>query len=103
MLGRTWADLAHLDQRSRDGLGIDFKDMPSPAQDLLLSDTSDDALQSFVATAFTHTQDAMYGPPEYGGNHGLVGWSFTRWAGDRQPAGYSDGEVRGPGGAHTTS
>jgi hypothetical protein len=35
----------------------------------------------------------MYGPPEYGGNRGLVGWEFTGWPGDVQPRGYTPAEV----------
>ena len=38
----------------------------------------------------------MYGPPEYGGNRNLVGWSYTRWAGDSQPRGYADSVVSRP-------
>jgi hypothetical protein len=35
----------------------------------------------------------MYGPPEYGGNRGLVGWTLTGWPGDVQPRGYTPKQV----------
>ena len=81
--------LAHLDERA----GGDFAALPGPAQDAILSDLSDDAVQEFVDAAFSDTLDAMYGPPEYGGNRNLVGWSYTHWDGDTQPRGHSDAEV----------
>ncbi|MEA2411662.1 MAG: gluconate 2-dehydrogenase gamma chain [Thermoleophilaceae bacterium] len=85
--------LAHLDERA----GGDFAALPGPAQDLILSDQSDDAAQELVGAAFANTLEAMYGPPEYGGNRGLAGWGYTGWDGDRQPAGFTDAEVSGPG------
>jgi hypothetical protein len=85
--------LAHLDARA----GGSFTALPAPAQDLLLSDQADDRVQELVRTALDHTLEAMYGPPEYGGNRGLVGWRYTNWPGDRQPRGFSRREVSGPG------
>jgi hypothetical protein len=85
--------LAHLDERA----GGDFAALPGPAQDLILSDQSDDAVQELVGAAFANTLEAMYGPPEYGANKNLAGWSYTSWDGDRQPVGFSDAEVSGPG------
>src|SRR5205823_5907340 len=58
--------LAHLDERSQQAFGVDFKDAPGPAQDLLLSDQTDGDLQTFVGAALANTLEAMYGPPEYG-------------------------------------
>ena len=89
--------LAHLDERSQQAFGADFKDVPGPAQDLLLSDQTDGDLQNFVGAALANTLEAMYGPPEYGGNQGLVGWGYTRWPGDLQPRGSTDVEVSQPG------
>jgi hypothetical protein len=86
--------LAHLDERAPGG---DFAALPAPAQDLILSDQSDAAVQELVGAAFSNTLEAMYGPPEYGGNRGLAGWTYTGWDGDRQPAGFTDAEVSGPG------
>jgi hypothetical protein len=85
--------LTHLNARA----GGDFAALPGAAQDVLLRDGTDAQVQELVGTALDHTLDAMYGPPEYGGNHGLVGWSYTRWPGDRQPRGFTDREVSGPG------
>ena len=89
--------LAHLDERSQQAFGVDFKDAPGPAQDLLLSDQTDGDLQTFVGAALANTLEAMYGPPEYGGNRDLVGWSYTRWPGDLQPRGSTDAEVSAAG------
>jgi Gluconate 2-dehydrogenase subunit 3 len=85
--------LAHLDDRA----GGEFKRLPGPAQDLLLADQSDDRVQELVRTALANTLEAMYGPPEYGGNRGLVGWRYTQWPGDRQPRGFSRRDVTQPG------
>jgi len=89
--------LAHLDERSQQAFGVDFRDAPGPAQDLLLSDQTDADLQTFVGAALANTLEAMYGPPEYGGNRSLVGWGYTRWPGDLQPRGSTDAEVSQPG------
>jgi Gluconate 2-dehydrogenase subunit 3 len=88
--------LAHLDERSRSAFGVDFVDAPGPMQDLLLSDQTDGDLQTFVGAALSNTLEAVYGPPEYGGNRSLVGWSYTRWKGDSQPRGYDDHAVTNP-------
>jgi len=85
--------LAHLDQRARATYFLDFAALPAPAQDALLSDQNDAQTQDFVGTALANTLEAMYGPPEYGGNHNLVGWTSTRWQGDRQPAGFAPARV----------
>jgi hypothetical protein len=85
--------LAHLDTRARQ-LGFPtFMAMPGPAQDALLSDQRDAELQSFVGAALANTIDAMYGPPEYGGNRRLVGWRTTHWSGDVQPRGFTPAQV----------
>jgi hypothetical protein len=51
---------------------------------------------AFLELAFRHTLEGMYGAPEYGGNRGRVGWSYTRWPGDRQPLEYSVAEISKP-------
>lgn len=85
--------LAHLDARA----GGSFAAVAAPAQNLLLADQTDPQVQELVSTALGHTLEAMYGPPEYGGNHGLVGWGYTQWPGDRQPRGFTRREVSEPG------
>ncbi|MEA2349382.1 MAG: gluconate 2-dehydrogenase gamma chain [Thermoleophilaceae bacterium] len=88
--------LKHLDERSRAAYVVDFADAPAPAQDAILSDQSDDRVQEFVGTAVANTIEAMYGPPEYGGNRGRVGWKPNRWPGDVQPRGFSKERVSSP-------
>lgn len=88
--------LAHLDARAR-RLGFpSFTAMPGPAQDALLSDQTDPELQTFVGAALANTLEAMYGPPEYGGNRQLIGWRTTHWPGDVQPRGFSPAQVSFP-------
>ncbi|MBV9212982.1 MAG: gluconate 2-dehydrogenase subunit 3 family protein [Actinobacteria bacterium] len=83
--------LAHLDDRAAGSFAL----LPGGAQDLILSDQSDGQVQELVGAAFANALEAMYGAPEYGGNHGLAGWSYTHWPGDRQPRGYTDAQVSG--------
>jgi hypothetical protein len=85
--------LAHLDERAAGH----FSALPGPAQDLILSDQGDSQVQELVGAALANTLEAMYGPPEYGGNQGLVGWSYVDWPGDVQPRGYTNAEVSEPG------
>ena len=81
--------LAHLD-------GQHFNDLPFPAQDALLLDQADATTQELVGVALSQSIDAMYGPPEYGGNRNLVGWTTTNWRGDVQPRGYTRAEITDP-------
>jgi len=52
--------------------------------------------REFVALAFEHTLEGTYGAPEYGGNHGRVGWAWTRWPGDHQPNAYTAAQISEP-------
>lgn len=88
--------LAHLDQSSRRAHGVGFAQATSSDQDRLLADVGDASLQSFIGAALANTLEAMYGPPEYGGNRDLVGWSSNRWAGDTQPRGFTRAHVTQP-------
>jgi hypothetical protein len=54
-------------------------------------------VQFFLGAALANTLEAMYGPPEYGGNRKLVGWSSNDWPGDQQPRGATRAEVTEPG------
>ncbi|MHB8670664.1 MAG: gluconate 2-dehydrogenase subunit 3 family protein [Acidimicrobiales bacterium] len=85
--------LAHLDARAVAMGSSSFLSMPPPEQDLVLSDPTDSETQAFVGTAMANTLEALYGPPEYGGNRGLVGWRTTGWDGDVQPRGYTPTQV----------
>jgi Gluconate 2-dehydrogenase subunit 3 len=89
--------LAHLDARARRLFHTDFASVPAPGQDLLLSDETDGDTQAFVGAALAMSLEAMYGPPEYGGNRHLVGWTYTDWPGDLQPRGSTRAEVTQPG------
>ena len=91
--------LARLDARAQQLGAADFISLAAPAQDLLLSDQSDSDVQALAGAALAQTLEAMYGPPEYGGNKNLAGWAYTGWAGDSQPRGYTDDEVTQPGDA----
>lgn len=88
--------LAHLDARARSTLVSDFAAAPAAVQAAILADHTDDRVQELVGVAFANTLEAVYGPPEYGGNHGLVGWRYTDWPGDVQPRGFRAVEVSGP-------
>ena len=88
--------LAYLDQLARTRHGVDFAAASAAQRDALISDTNDARLQAFLAPALANTLEAMYGPPEYGGNRGLVGWSSNGWRGDSQPQGWSTARVTGP-------
>jgi hypothetical protein len=90
--------LAHLDQRA----GGAFAVLPGPAQDLILADQSDGNVQGFVGAALSDTVDLMYGPPEYGGNRNLVGWTVNHWDGDTQPRGFTPAQVSNPDPQPTT-
>ncbi len=88
--------LARLDERAAEqGFGS-FSEMPASLADVILGDSSDAAIQDMVDIAFPDTLDAMYGPPEYGGNCALVGWGFTAFDGDVHPRGYTDEQVVTP-------
>jgi hypothetical protein len=89
--------VTELQQKYREGVplldrlaGGDFAGAPAPLQDAAL--TQDEAV-AFRDVLFTHAIEGTYSVPEYGGNAGLVGWQEIRFAGDRQPLGWSDDEV----------
>lgn len=83
--------LAQLDQAARPTVA-DFSSAPGLTQDALLRGGG----SNFAGQVLSDALDALYGPPEYGGNRGLVGWKATRWPGDVQPRGYTDAQVTGP-------
>ncbi len=83
-----------LQERYRDGLaalGADFATADGTEQDERLRATPE-----FTELLYEHACEGMYGAPEYGGNRGLVGWSYVGFGGDVQPRGYSDDEVSLP-------
>jgi hypothetical protein len=83
-----------LQQRYREGLaalGTDFAAVGPDEQDARLRTE-----RRFTRLLYAHACEGMYGPPEYGGNRGLVGWRYIGFVGDTQPRGYSDDEVSEP-------
>jgi len=92
---REWnGPVVGLQERYREGLvmlGADFADVEPEEQDRRLSEHAE--LTAFI---YEHACEGMYGAPEYGGNRGLVGWSYIGFAGDVQPRGYTDEEVSQP-------
>jgi gluconate 2-dehydrogenase subunit 3-like protein len=82
--------LAHLYARAG---GAGFAALPWPAQLAVLQDQSDGQVQELVGAALANTLEAMYGPPEYGGNRRLAGWVTVAWQGDVQPRGYTAAQV----------
>lgn len=87
--GQYRSGLAMVDAMAQPGQ-IDFASAPQPVQETILRA---DATAEFTGQVLSDTLDAMYGPPEYGGNAGLVGWRATRWPGDVQPRGYTPQQV----------
>jgi len=88
--------LAHLDDRSQHTYGVRFAQASKSAQDQLLGDLGDKPLQRFIAAALANTLEAMYGPPEYGANRDLIGWSSNGWSGDNQPRGFTRAQITQP-------
>lgn len=86
-------EVVGLQQLYRDGLAnLTGFTAASPAdQDAMLRAP---AAIDFASLVLADTLDVMYGPPEYGGNRALVGWTTTGWPGDVQPRGYTPREVR---------
>ena len=88
--------LAVLDARARKAAGVDYAQASTPVQDRILASQQDKEVQSFVGAALANTLEAMYGPPEYGGNRNLVGWTSNDWPGDQQPRGSTRAQVTQP-------
>ena len=73
-----------------------FATLPGPARDVVLRGSSDPAVTALVDVVVPHTLELMYGAPEYGGNHELVGWEITSFEGDVQPRGWTREQVESP-------
>ncbi|HXY44728.1 MAG TPA: gluconate 2-dehydrogenase subunit 3 family protein, partial [Acidimicrobiales bacterium] len=70
-------------------VGGDFTTASNDRRDAALAEDHD----GFTTLLFGHAIEAMYSPPEYGGNAGLVGWKDIHFPGDVQPRGYTAAEV----------
>lgn len=94
--------LAHLDARAG---GDGFAAVPWPVQLAILQDQTDGQVQELLGAALGNTLEAMYGPPEYGGNRRFAGWAAVDWQGDVQPRGYTPAQVSelDPGGVRITA
>lgn len=82
--------LALLDELSQSAAKVNFAEASVSVQKQILGESR---LRTFLGAAMTNTLEAMYGPPEYGGNRNRVGWTSNGWAGDNQPRGYTPEEV----------
>lgn len=87
--------LSGLDDLARARGGRRFHLLPKWFQDVLLM-FPQWGLGPFLDLVWKHCLEGMYGAPEYGGNHDLVGWAYTQWPGDSQPRGYTAEEVSNP-------
>jgi hypothetical protein len=87
--------LDHLEARAMSAYAAHFADLAGAQQDAILvqAATPSDPDSGFIGLALGQTLEAMYGAPEYGGNRGRVGWAYTHFDGDVQPAGYTDLQV----------
>lgn len=72
-------------------LGADFASQSAEEQDTRLA-----AVPEFAALLHRHACEGTYGDPVYGGNRDGAGWAAIGFAGDTQPRGWTDVEVRGP-------
>jgi hypothetical protein len=94
--------LALLDDRCREAAGCNFADASAEDQDALL-EIPDERLPAFVRLVLMLTLDAVYGPPQYGGNRDGGSWKALRWPGFTQPRGFSAEQVSEPDAGATTS
>lgn len=85
--------LAQLEARAQQSGGMSFSATPAAGRDAIIADTNDALVQELVDISFPDTIEAMYGPPEYGGNANLVGWTTTVFNGDVHPRGFTDDQV----------
>jgi hypothetical protein len=88
--------LALLDERAHAKTGVGFARASTAVRDAILANDKDEPVQAFLGAALANTLEAMYGPPEYGGNRKLVGWTSNDWPGDQQPRGSTRAQVTKP-------
>lgn len=82
--------LALLDELTRKAASKNFADASVSVQKEILGAAH---VQTFLGAAMANTLEAMYGPPEYGGNRNRVGWTSNGWHGDNQPRGFTPAQV----------
>jgi hypothetical protein len=88
--------LALLDDRAHAKAGVGFAQASATVRDAILADEKDEPVQAFLGAVLANTLEAMYGPPEYGGNRNRVGWTSNGWPGDQQPRGSTRAQVTKP-------
>ncbi|MDE3085249.1 MAG: gluconate 2-dehydrogenase subunit 3 family protein [Acidobacteriota bacterium] len=81
-------------ERYREGLAALGPDFPEAGEDEQGARLR--AAGEFAELLHGHCCEGMYGAPEYGGNRDGIGWANIGFAGDVQPAGWTDDEVSGP-------
>jgi hypothetical protein len=92
--------IAKLRQAAMMQFGMDFPDLTTAQQDMLIAGAD----PNFIALVTNHAAEGMYGNPEYGGNqppdrthpatgadgsNRPIGWTIANFEGDRQPLGYT--------------
>ncbi len=87
--------LARLEELAHARIGHDFARAGTAVQDELLS-SHDHVVSRFATAAVANCLEALCGPPEYGGNHGLAGWRGLQWRGDTAPDGFTAAQVSEP-------
>ena len=87
--------LTRLDALARSSGGRPFAEAPTATQDALLA-VADPEISRLVTSALANTLEALCGPPEYGGNHALAGWTGLSWRGDAEPDGFTAAQVSEP-------
>jgi hypothetical protein len=92
--------LAQLDRHARERCGSDFAEASGHDQDGALEQPE---LAEFTELALMLTLDAVYGPPEYGGNRDRAGWKPLGWPGFTQPDGFTPQQVSAPDGGAAAS
>jgi hypothetical protein len=88
--------LARLDALARRRGAASFAAAPVGVQDAVLAAGGEPLVSRLVDVALVHALEATLGPPEYGGNHALVGWRRLSWPGDNQPDGFTRAQVTTP-------
>ena len=96
-----------------DRVRADPEGRPGTRNDVLLEHDAPEVIRAEAERDLTHRRplrhprrsdvlDATYGPPEYGGNRNLVGWTVNHWDGDTQPRGFTPDRVSNPDPSPTT-
>jgi hypothetical protein len=99
------SSLQHVDDVARMMNGNDFVALSAAQQDAVFQalDTGPTGVRfardprrglSFIDILITHTLEACFSAPEYGGNRHLGGWKLIGLEGDDQPLGYSIFSIR---------